>query len=572
MSSKNPNHSRAAGHSISESIGIFTLECTKIKDFRHAENVKTFSSNGSQQSCMVSDPFSLNENSNQNNILITGCTGHIGLALTQKVSKDQKPVVIFRNQSTELKNLITEKKIIPLQIDIAKKNQIEKHHPILEKIQTIVHLAAFVPKKKDQDRFEQSIEQNLLATINLIENTPKCTHFIFASTCEVYGPPTQTPITEEHPLNPTSLYGASKVAAEKYLQVYCQKKNIKLTIVRLTNIYGPGETIQRAIPNFILNALQNQKPIIYGTGEDQRDFMYIDDAINFIIETIKEQKIGVYNIVQGQSISIKKIAENICNLIDKNITPLTQTSTNPKIDYIFNNEKIKKHFTYQPQTLLEEGLKKEIEWFQQRTTLFFDLDGTLLDVHQRIYKAHQDALQHLNHRSPYTFEQYIQLKRQKTSEKEITSKILSETEYEQYSKKRNELIEKEEYLQLDTITKTSVEKIKELKKDHWLILLTNRKNKENTLQQLDRLNLSHLFEEIIICNETETKYDNIQKSLFFNKDAIIIGDTEEEMTIGQKLGIKHIAITSGMRTKEILQQYHPNQLLPNITKINLNQN
>jgi len=501
-----------------------------------------------------------------NKILITGCNGHLGLALTEKVGQYTTPIIISKSTSAQLKQLIKEKKVTHLNLDLTKKDKLEKYRTMFSKIETIIHLAAHVPKKKDQDQIETSIENNLIATINLVQVIPQNSHFIFISTCEVYGPPTQTPITEEHPLNPTSLYGASKVAAEKYLQVYCQKKNIKLTIVRLTNIYGPGETIRRAIPNFILNALQNQQPIIYGTGEDQRDFMYIDDAINFIIETIKEQKIGVYNIVQGQSISIKKIAENICNLIDKNITPLTQTSTNPKIDYIFNNEKIKKHFTYQPQTLLEEGLKKEIEWFQQRTTLFFDLDGTLLDVHQRIYKAHQDALQHLNHRSPYTFEQYIQLKRQKTSEKEITSKILSETEYEQYSKKRNELIEKEEYLQLDTITKTSVEKIKELKKDHWLILLTNRKNKENTLQQLDRLNLSHLFEEIIICNETQTKYDNIQKSLFFNKDAIIIGDTEEEMTIGQKLGIKHIAITSGMRTKEILQQNQPTQIISKISQ------
>ncbi len=551
MSSKNPNHSRAAGHSISESIGIFTLD------------------NGSQQSCMVSDPFSLNENSNQNNILITGCTGHIGLALTQKVSKDQKPVVIFRNQSTELKNLITEKKVIALQIDIAKKNQIEKYHPILEKIQTIVHLAAFVPKKKDQDRFEQSIEQNLLATINLIENTPKCTHFIFISTCEVYGPPTQIPITEEHPLNPTSLYGASKVATEKYLQVYCTKNNIKLTILRLTNIYGPGETIQRAIPNFILNLLNDKQPIIYGTGEDQRDFMYIEDVINFIIESINRKQIGVYNIVQGQSIPIQKLAQNICNIINKDLSPIRQNNANQKINYIFNNEKIKKYFTYQPQTPLEEGLKKEIDWFKQRTPLFFDLDGTILNVHRRIYKTHQDALQSINHKSIYPFEEYIKLKRKKISEKEITSQILPETEYEQYIKKRNELIEKKEYLQLDTINKSSLEKIKELKKDHWLILLTNRKNKENTLQQLDRLSLSSLFEEIIICNETETKYDNIQKSLFFNKNAIIIGDTEEEMLIGQKLGIKYIAITSGMRTTELLQQYNPNQLLTNISKIEL---
>ncbi len=506
---------------------------------------------------------------NKNSIAITGCNGHLGLALTKKIIQETIPLIIYKSTSTQLKQLIKEKKVSPLNLDLTKKEKLEKYRTLFSNIKIIIHLAAHVPKKKDQDQIETSIEHNLIATMNLLQMIPSGAHFIFASTCEVYGPPTQIPITEEHPLNPTSLYGASKVATEKYLQVYCQKNNINLTILRLTNIYGPGETIQRAIPNFILNVLHHKAPLIYGNGEEQRDFMYIEDAINFIIETINQKQTGVYNIVQGQSISIKKLAENICTHIDKNILPYYQTSTNPTIDYIFNKEKIKTHFTYKPETSIEAGLKKEIEWFKQRTTLFFDLDGTLLNVYHRIYKSHQDALQSINHHSPYTFEEYIKLKRQKISEKEITAKILTGPEFEEYIKKRNEIIEQKEYLQLDTITNKSLKKIKELKKDHWLILLTNRKEKENTFKQLEKLNMTSLFEEIIICNETETKYDHIQKSPFFNKNAMIIGDTEEEMLIGQKLSIKYIAITSGMRTKELLQQYNPNQVISKITQINI---
>jgi len=481
-----------------------------------------------------------------NKLLITGCNGHIGLALTQKVSKDKKPVVIFRNQSTELTNLIKEKKVIPLQIDLVNIKKIEKSHQILNQIETIVHLAAFVPKKKDQDEFKQSIEQNLLATINLIENSPQCTHFIFASTCEVYGIPCQLPITENHPLNP---------------------KNIKLTILRLTNTYGPGETIQRAIPNFILNALQNKPPVIYGTGEDQRDFIYIEDAVNYIQEAIENKQEGVYNLASGQSKNITEIAEEICTHFNHNFTPIHQETSTKKIDYIFNIEKLIQKFKYHPKTTFKEGIQQEIEWFKKRKTLFFDLDGTLLNVFPRLYKVHQDIISSLNHSTTYTLEQYTKLKKEKIPETEIIKSILNPELIERYLAKREELIETEKYLLLDKISSKCFNKLTQLKTENWIVLITNRKNKENAINQLQQLNILPLFDEVYICNETETKYDAVTKSKFFNQNSIIIGDTEEEMQIGQKVGIKYIAITGGMRTTELLQQYHPNQLLPNISKI-----
>ena len=294
-------------------------------------------------------------------ILITGGSGHIGLNLLKKVNKLYSPVyLLVRNTERRDANGV---KLI--RADLSNKKEINKYRDILKKIKIVVHLAAHVPKKKGEDNFNICMQVNLTGTMNLVSYLSKGAKFIFASTCEVYGKPMKGRIRETHPLKPTSYYGLSKLLAEKALGGYCKRKGINLTILRFTSVYGPGEIINRAIPNFVRNVIKETSPVIYGDGSDLRDFIYLDDAVNSILASIKKGKNTVYNIATGSSNSIKDVAERIIKLSGKDLKIKFKKRKVDKIDLGFDVSRANRDIGYLPKISLNQGLKKELMWFNK---------------------------------------------------------------------------------------------------------------------------------------------------------------------------------------------------------------
>jgi nucleoside-diphosphate-sugar epimerase len=281
-------------------------------------------------------------------ILVTGASGHLGSQLLKSLSA----VGLARNSHAGF-----------IQCDLTNKEDVQKQD--FSQFDCVIHLASFVPKTSDDDLPEKSFMNNLLSTKNLVQALKEGTHLIFASTCETYGKPNQLPLTEKSPLNPTTYYGASKVASEKMLQVHCKTNNIKLTILRFTSIYGPGESINRAIPNFIRLTSKGEQPTIYGDGSDKRDFLYIDDAVGHILSAIEKSQGGIYNIATGTSISIKEVADKIIKLSGNNFTPIFLEAKKEKVDYVFSIKKAQQDLNYTPKTSLEEGFSKQILWFKK---------------------------------------------------------------------------------------------------------------------------------------------------------------------------------------------------------------
>jgi len=299
------------------------------------------------------------------NILITGGSGHIGTNLIKELIKRYEEVyVLEKSLNRELELLIKENKVKLISCDITDIGCLLKFKTTLEKMDVILHLAAHVPKTEDTDDLEEAIKTNLIGTINLIKQLKENSKFIFISTCEVYGIPKNKIINENHPLDPLSYYGASKAAAEAFLRVYTKKNKINLTVLRLTNVYGPGETINRAVPNFIKAVIKGESPTIYGDGLDKRDLIYIDDVIAYILVAIEKSKNSIYNIATGKSHTIKEIAKKIIKLAGTKVELKFKSSRKIKMDYIFDVSKIKKDLGYVPKTDINEGLLKEIEWFK----------------------------------------------------------------------------------------------------------------------------------------------------------------------------------------------------------------
>jgi UDP-glucose 4-epimerase len=293
------------------------------------------------------------------NVLVTGAAGFLGSRLITELAEKYKVYPLTKKPCPSLKN--------GLVCDLADPNSLMQIDA-LEEIEMVVHLASMVPRSFEAvQNFEMMIKNNLIATKNLCDYLPKLKHFCLASTIEVYGKPDSTPIQENYPCAPITVYGLSKLFQEQFVKHYASSKDIISTILRFTTIYGPGETFSRVIPNFIKSCLLNRKIEIFGTGDELRDFLFVDDAIKSIELAIEKRIDGVFNITGGQPISIKNLANMIMGMIGNG----TDVIYNPAKQNTFNNylspEKAKCVLGFQSSTLLSYGLKKEIEYFKNNS-------------------------------------------------------------------------------------------------------------------------------------------------------------------------------------------------------------
>ena len=306
-------------------------------------------------------------------ILVTGCNGHIG----SKVMIGLKNSMIFKLKD----DVINIKKVVGLdnkndadpnyefiKCDLLDQAEIRKTKLKFEEIDTLVHLASIVETSKNIKDAEDIIKLNVFSAINIINALPKLTHIVFPSSMMVYGKPQKSPINELHSTKPINFYGISKLLTEDAIRIYgLNHPGLKISILRLTSIYGPGnysgKSSKRAIPNFIQLAKQNKSPIIFGSINEKRDYLYIDDAVDAIIKTIENPFDGNINIGSEKSVTIKELAELICNLCNSKVKPIIENENTDKDDYLLDISKAKELIGFRPTFLLESGLKKEISNF-----------------------------------------------------------------------------------------------------------------------------------------------------------------------------------------------------------------
>ena len=202
-------------------------------------------------------------------------------------------------------------------------------------------------------------------------------------------------------------------------------------------------------------------------------------------------------------------------------------------------------------------------------TLFFDLDGTLIDVSRRYFDAHVRAL---GTNSTLTQERYWLLKRQQVPETEILKQHDPMLDPAPYLKKRLELIESPELLELDSVLPHVPETLAILKaQDIRLVLVTLRHDRTSLTEELARLGLTTFFSEVLTHAGTKNPWDVKAELLrpLAEKTDWIIGDTEADIRAGNFLGLSTCAVTSGIRTAEFLRSLQPTLLVPSISDASL---
>lgn len=300
-------------------------------------------------------------------ILITGAGGFIGRHLIYRLGSLRYQVVLTDNLSDNID--VPFSSVRYYKCDLTKESEVKKIAKIIKGKIILLHLAAYVPKSADKkdDLIDKSFNVNLEGMIKLIDNLKnRLCKICFTSTLEVYGRPIYLPIDEKHPTNPYSFYGLSKLIAERYLSTFCRKCHIPLSILRFSSVYGPGEMYDRAIPNFVTQALRGLPLYIYGDGLDVRDYVYVDDVVDVLISCINNRdSYGIFNIATGKGCTIKKIAELIIRLSSSKSKITFRPRRKKRYKLIFDISQAKNKIGFKPKVDIKQGLINEINWFRK---------------------------------------------------------------------------------------------------------------------------------------------------------------------------------------------------------------
>jgi len=303
------------------------------------------------------------------NILVTGGAGFIGSHLSRYlISKGHKITILdnFSNSSpANIRDMLLNKQVKLVKGDVRDAKLISD---VTDGIDTIFHLAAQIHIDKSILEPKETFEVNVLGTLNILEVALKrdFKKIVFASTSEVYGTVLNGSITEEHPLNPQSPYAASKAAADRLCYAYSKTYGMNVSIIRNFNTYGPFQKdtgYGSVIPIFIRRVLENKPPIIYGSGDQTRDFMYIEDAVRAYDIVMNKDFDGALNFGSGRDISINDLARLVIQLCDgKDLTPVHVDPRPGEVLKLCADISKSRALGFEPKLTLENGLKMLIDW------------------------------------------------------------------------------------------------------------------------------------------------------------------------------------------------------------------
>ncbi len=321
-------------------------------------------------------------------ILVTGGYGFIGSNFIMKILDRYKDFQIINIDSKTyasnhkiLKHFYKYKNYQYYNVDISSfpkvYNIINKYKPNL-----IVNFAAETHVDNSINSPNSFINTNIIGTYNLLESSNKILNFkknkflfIQISTDEVYGDleKSKRKFTEDSNLKPSSPYSSSKASADLLCLSYYRTYKMPVIVSRCTNNYGPYQHPEKLIPKVIINLINNKKIPIYNKGNEIRDWIYVEDHINAIINLIFKSKIGqIYNVGSNNTQSninlVKKIIsiyniENKKNIKFNQVIKFVKDRPGHDYKYAINNKKIINEIKWKPEKKFTKGLRDTINWY-----------------------------------------------------------------------------------------------------------------------------------------------------------------------------------------------------------------
>jgi UDP-glucuronate decarboxylase len=305
------------------------------------------------------------------NILVTGGTGFLGSHLCDKLIAQGNYVIcldnFFTGNKRNIQQLVGNKNFELVRHDIT--------FPIYLEVDQVYNLGCPASPKAYQYNSVKTIKTNVLGAINMLGLAKRVkARILQASTSEIYGDPTQHPQTENYfgnvnPIGLRSCYDEGKRVAETLFFDYHRRNNVDIRVIRIFNTYGPrmDKDDGRVVSNFIVQAIENKDITIYGEGKQTRSFCYVDDLIDGMIRLMnRENCTGPVNLGNPNEFTIKELAEKIIKItgskskiVHKDLPSDDPKQRRPDISLA------KKLLDWEPKIMLDEGLKKTIDYFKK---------------------------------------------------------------------------------------------------------------------------------------------------------------------------------------------------------------
>ncbi len=241
----------------------------------------------------------------------------------------------------------------------------------LGQIDHLIHLGYVAPRGSFAARALEEVETNLAGTLRLVDALTGVGHVALASTARVYRPGGPLPLSEDAALGATDPYGAAKVAAEALLAGWSADTGCPVTVLRFATVYGPMETVPRAVPNFIRAALARTPGVIRGPGGERSDYVYVADAARAVL-LAAAAPVGVrtFNVASGVGVSTTDMYRYIADAVHEAtadcgpVPPASYVDGAQRPDVILDPSRAQRELGFQASTTLAEGVAAEIVWFR----------------------------------------------------------------------------------------------------------------------------------------------------------------------------------------------------------------
>jgi UDP-glucose 4-epimerase len=313
---------------------------------------------------------------NMSKVLVTGGAGFIGSNLTEALLKQGHRVRVLDDFSTgKRENLLYDETYPSLEMVEGDIRDLAVCQKAMKGIEHVFHQAALPSVQRSVEDPLGSNAVNAGGTLNILfaarEETVK--RVIYASSSSIYGDTPTLPKLEEMPANPLSPYALQKYIGEQYCRLFYQLYGLETVSLRYFNIFGPKQdpasVYSAVIPRFIDALLKGHPPLIFGDGEQSRDFTYIDNVVraNLLAMSAEHLQGEAINIACGKRVSLNQLLNILKEIVGSKVSPTHEEARKGDVKHsLADINKGKRLLNYDPQVGIEMGLKKTVEFFQKQ--------------------------------------------------------------------------------------------------------------------------------------------------------------------------------------------------------------